>query len=519
MSGRQCVLCFERKSVLFSLPKVDDVKNRWLRFIFSTKPDQYNPNLLLCARHFTDDCFSNIGAYNAGFCKRLCLEDGSVPTVFTAGRDSVSQTSAPHQNIWSQHWGSKTGTSVEVACQTDPPETVSLKNEDESRVLSAQSSLCSSRDQITPQPLLDKLSEQKSRHTQDSELSLTLLCYTDTNPTDAQDTVCDSNHTLNQDESTDQTSTESLDSVCNAGEQQILNTRPLNMCSVTLMEIKTEPTSEEDHTDEDENDGGGDENHDFIPPDEKGDSCCDGGTASTSKQDRGIHTWERKHKCPHCDKRLYSASHLNRHILVHTDERPYRCGECGKSYRYSGSLKSHIGKHSEKKLYPCSHCGKCFPKKHSLTVHERIHTGEKPYLCSHCGKSFSSSNALRDHRRTHTGEKPHHCSDCGKSFTTSSALKDHQRTHTGEKPHQCSVCGRSFSTSCQLKNHQRVHTGEKPHHCRVCGKRFSRPDSLRTHQRLHTGERPYRCSQCDKTFIQRGQLTFHQKVHTTSQSD
>ncbi|XP_056625487.1 uncharacterized protein LOC130437864 [Triplophysa dalaica] len=110
------------------------------------------------------------------------------------------------------------------------------------------------------------LSEQKSRHTQDSELSLTLLCYTDTNPTDAQDTVCDSNHTLNQDESTDQTSTESLDSVCNAGEQQILNTRPLNMCSVTLMEIKTEPTSEEEHTDEDENhhdDDGGDD--DFIP--------------------------------------------------------------------------------------------------------------------------------------------------------------------------------------------------------------------------------------------------------------
>ncbi|RXN15283.1 zinc finger 2-like protein [Labeo rohita] len=53
--------------------------------------------------------------------------------------------------------------------------------------------------------------DQRSRDTQDSELSLTLLCFTD-----AQD------H-----ESTDQTSD------CNAGEQQMLQT-PLKMCSVKL---------------------------------------------------------------------------------------------------------------------------------------------------------------------------------------------------------------------------------------------------------------------------------------------
>ncbi|XP_073721886.1 uncharacterized protein [Misgurnus anguillicaudatus] len=105
-----------------------------------------------------------------------------------------------------------------------------------------------SRDQSrTPQTLLDsKLSEEKSRHTQDSDLSLTLLCYTESKLTDTQDTtVCDSKQSLQE----DQTSTESLDSVCNAGEQQQILQTKLKMCSVKLidctnlmMKIKTEPT-------------------------------------------------------------------------------------------------------------------------------------------------------------------------------------------------------------------------------------------------------------------------------------
>nr|XP_055062574.1 uncharacterized protein LOC129445385 [Misgurnus anguillicaudatus] len=108
---------------------------------------------------------------------------------------------------------------------------------------------------------------------EDSELSLTLLCYTESKHTDAQDTtVCDSNQDLQDEESTDQTSTESLDSVCNAGEQQQILQTKLNMCSVKLIdctnlmmkikteptEIKTEPTPDEYEEDK-HNDG-----HDFI---------------------------------------------------------------------------------------------------------------------------------------------------------------------------------------------------------------------------------------------------------------
>lgn len=97
--------------------------------------------------------------------------------------------------------------------------------------------------------------DQRSRDTQDSELSLTLLCYTD-----AQD------H-----ESTDQTSD------CNAGEQQMLQT-PLKMCSVKLVDCRnliesrgeeTTAEKEQQHTDEEEQEEDDEDNEDddgdFVP--------------------------------------------------------------------------------------------------------------------------------------------------------------------------------------------------------------------------------------------------------------
>ncbi len=84
--------------------------------------------------------------------------------------------------------------------------------------------------------------DQRYRDTQDSELSLTLLCYTD-----AQD------H-----ESTDQTSD------CNAGEQQMLQT-PLKMCSVKLVDCRNLIESREEETTAEQQQQSNEE-EDFIPP-------------------------------------------------------------------------------------------------------------------------------------------------------------------------------------------------------------------------------------------------------------
>ncbi len=63
MTGRRCVFLFERKSTLFGLPKVDAIRNHWLR-LFTT--EQHNPNVRICATHFMDDSFVNRGEYKAG---------------------------------------------------------------------------------------------------------------------------------------------------------------------------------------------------------------------------------------------------------------------------------------------------------------------------------------------------------------------------------------------------------------------------------------------------------------------
>ncbi len=89
--------------------------------------------------------------------------------------------------------------------------------------------------------------DQRNRDTQDSELSLTLLCYTD-----AQD------H-----ESTDQTSD------CNAEEQQT----PLKMCSIKLEDCRNliesreeETTAEQQQQSHEEEDQNEDEDDDFSTP-------------------------------------------------------------------------------------------------------------------------------------------------------------------------------------------------------------------------------------------------------------
>ncbi len=44
--------------LFFFLPKDEAVKNQWLKFIFTAIPQQYSHNLVLCPRHFTEDCYS-----------------------------------------------------------------------------------------------------------------------------------------------------------------------------------------------------------------------------------------------------------------------------------------------------------------------------------------------------------------------------------------------------------------------------------------------------------------------------
>ncbi|KAL0157673.1 hypothetical protein M9458_045749, partial [Cirrhinus mrigala] len=103
----------------------------------------------------------------------------------------------------------------------------------------------------------DQISEQTSRDTHDSELGLRLFCYTDT-----QENAYDGHG------STNQISTESLGSDCNAEEEQT----PLKMCSVkledcrNLTKMKRETTDDEERSDDEDDDNNDDDDDDVFFP-------------------------------------------------------------------------------------------------------------------------------------------------------------------------------------------------------------------------------------------------------------
>ncbi|CAM4529737.1 unnamed protein product [Leuciscus chuanchicus] len=211
----------------------------------------------------------------------------------------------------------------------------------------------------------------RSRDTQDSELSLTLLCYTD-----AQD------HGY-----ADQTSD------CNVGEQQ------MKMCSVKLEDCRNlierrgeETTAEEqqqsheeeededdvqneddegnDVEDEENEDNQNDDNDDFIPSDVNGGSSTDEETTLASKEQLKVKSFS----CVTCGKTLSSQGHLVRHERKHTEQKSFSCKRCNISFPTLEEKRLHSKEHSVKEEFHCEQCGKDFftsqSSNNQLDVHQ-----------------------------------------------------------------------------------------------------------------------------------------------------
>ncbi len=74
--------CTNEHRSIFLVPSSEPMKKQWVNFIFSGyTPTQLPKVLYVCAKHFTDDCFLNLGQYRAGLAERLKIKSGSVPTV------------------------------------------------------------------------------------------------------------------------------------------------------------------------------------------------------------------------------------------------------------------------------------------------------------------------------------------------------------------------------------------------------------------------------------------------------
>ncbi|KAM9836746.1 uncharacterized protein ACBR49_019177 [Aulostomus maculatus] len=106
MQSSVCFVCREENRQLFSLPRDEETRERWLRFLFSL----YAESLRVCSAHFTEDSFLNKAESEARSSARLVLREGAVPTETGTIVTSASQQTPPQHR--------------HVGCQTDPEPTV-----------------------------------------------------------------------------------------------------------------------------------------------------------------------------------------------------------------------------------------------------------------------------------------------------------------------------------------------------------------------------------------------------------
>ncbi|XP_059389292.1 uncharacterized protein LOC132122840 isoform X2 [Carassius carassius] len=135
--------CTNEHRSIFLVPSSEPVKKQWVHFIFSgNAPTQLPKVMYVCGKHFTSDCFLNLGQYRAGLAERLKIKPGSVPTVLCSAAnlgqvcgihfpDGQPTRENPYPLLFMGYECHASTSSAciqlplsrDVSCQTDPLET------------------------------------------------------------------------------------------------------------------------------------------------------------------------------------------------------------------------------------------------------------------------------------------------------------------------------------------------------------------------------------------------------------
>lgn len=89
---RRCVFGCSSPRTLFAFPTDPWLRKRWLEFAH-LEDSGIRSSFRICDRHFSDDCFNNLGLFNAGMTCYLRLIENAVPSLYTVGAPTSATVS------------------------------------------------------------------------------------------------------------------------------------------------------------------------------------------------------------------------------------------------------------------------------------------------------------------------------------------------------------------------------------------------------------------------------------------
>lgn len=93
------------------------------------------------------------------------------------------------------------------------------------------------------------------------------------------------------------------------------------------------------------------------------------------------------------------------HKKIHSNQRDHMCPSCNKTFITSGDLARHMVSHSGIKNYHCDICAKSFGRNRDMVVHKKkVHLNDRiaeNYKCNECHKVFTTVESFNNHMRIH----------------------------------------------------------------------------------------------------------------------